>query len=210
MNSKLKILLLEDDAADAELIARELEASGVSFRLERIHTKAELRREMETETPDLVLSDHGLPSFDGFEALEIVRERNPKLPFIFVSGSNDQGMVAKMYEEGATDYVFKRDIGDLKSAVLQALEPQPEATQPPTEPGVIPAQHELGSQLPAVSPRQPIFSPPIGHLLFCPRCRQTRDTGGRPVQIENYFDSHAEIVIFRQFCAECDRPRPLS
>src|SRR6266498_2625979 len=125
MKTNLRILLLEDDATDAELIAQGLKSSGFSFRLARIETESDLRRELERDTPDLILSDHGLPSFDGFKALEIVRETRPTLPFIFVSGSNDQGMVAKMYEEGATDYVFKHDLGDLKTAVHDALESAP-------------------------------------------------------------------------------------
>lgn len=201
MKPKLRILLLEDNVADAELIAHQLKASGFSFRLARIQTEAEFRRELETATPDLILSDHGLPSFSGFKALEIVRENHPQLPFVFVSGSNDQGMVAKMYEEGATDYVFKRDIGDLKPAVLRALEPQPEVTPLPTETKAIPPLHESKQPLPAVSPA---FSPAIGHLSFCPQCRQTRDAAGRLVQMESYCGSHAEIVIRRQTCAECD------
>src|SRR5688572_5360282 len=108
MKTKLRILLLEDDAADADLIEHELESAGLAFHLARIQTEAELRHELDSEEPDLILSDHGLPTFDGFAALEIVRETRPELPFIFVSGSNDQGMVARMYEQGATDYVFKR------------------------------------------------------------------------------------------------------
>src|SRR5262245_46550891 len=101
MQNKLHILLLEDDLADAALIAHELEAGGFAFRLTRIQTEAELRRELGMGMPDLILSDHGLPDFDGFKALEIVRETSPELPFIFVSGSNDQGMVVHMHEQGA-------------------------------------------------------------------------------------------------------------
>src|SRR5215831_10352421 len=124
----LKILLLEDNVADAALVAHQLESAGLLFRLRSIETEAELRQAMEAETPDLILSDHGLPSFSGFKALQIVRATHPNLPFIFVSGSNDQGVVTKMYDEGATDYVYKRDIGDLKSAVLRALKPAPSET----------------------------------------------------------------------------------
>ena len=195
MRSELKILLLEDDATDAELIAHELEASGFAFRLARIHAENELRREMETETPDLILSDHGLPSFSGFKALEIVREKHPQLPFIFVSGSNDQGMVAQMYEAGATDYVFKRDIGDLKTAVRQALE-LPTGAPPPVE-------HELELNALPASTTQPT----AGRMLFCPQCRRSWDETGKPIEMENYCGTHAEIVVIRQLCPGCDSPR---
>src|SRR4030095_14039184 len=106
---------------DARLIEQELENAGISFDLTRIQTEAELHRELDPQPPDLVLSDHGLPSFNGFAALEIVRNKCPDLPFIFVSGSNDQGMVTEMYERGATDYVYKHDIQDLHGAGQRAL-----------------------------------------------------------------------------------------
>jgi CheY-like chemotaxis protein len=204
MKKKMRILLLEDDAVDADLIAHELEASGLSFQLARIQTEAELRRELEFEAPDLILSDHGLPSFDGFTALEIVRELRPELPFIFVSGSNDQGMVAKMYEQGATDYVFKRDLEDLRPAVAEALE----LTPPPTETDSDSPQRELKLRLPTPPPAQTYIALPIGQLSFCPKCRQARDESGQTVDIERFFGSHSEITTFRQPCRECEPVQP--
>src|ERR1043165_9823697 len=122
MKRKLRILLVEDHLVDAELIAEELERDGFSFSLKRIETEAEFLQALAEATPDLVLSHHGLPTFSGIRALEIAREQYPELHFIFVSGSNDQAMVMEMYERGATDFVFKHDLGDLKSAVRQAFE----------------------------------------------------------------------------------------
>jgi CheY-like chemotaxis protein len=134
MMEKLRILLLEDSANDAELIKHELEEGGFAFSLTRVETKATFLRELETPL-DLVLSDHGLSEFSGFSALEIIRSKFPQLPFIFVSGSNDQQMVVDMYEQGATDYVFKRDLMDLRSAVHNALEAQSEP--PPAKPEIM-------------------------------------------------------------------------
>lgn len=207
MKSKLRILLLEDDAIDAELVAHELEAAGFVFHLTRIQTESELRREMETERPDLILSDHGLPSFSGFAALEIVRKRCPELPFIFVSGSNDPGLVAEMYEEGATDYVFKRDLGDLKSVVLRVLQPSSEGAPPQTEPETIPPPQELNRPVADTAEAFPVFSPLTGQLWFCPKCRQARDATGRVIRMEMYCGSHAQTVVLRQFCAECEPAR---
>lgn len=186
MKTNLRILLLEDSHLDAELIERELTRDGFSFSLTRIETEAELRRELDTTPPDLILSDHGLPTFDGFKALEIVRKLRPQLPFIFVSGSNDQQMVFDMYEQGATDYVFKRDLKDLEVAVHAALETPPAATP-------------AAELVPAVS----IF--PNGHLSLCPRCHQARDEGGRVVQMQDYCDHCVESVVVRKVCADCER-----
>jgi len=87
VNAKLRILLLEDNDTDVEVIRHQLKAGGFDFQLARVQSEAELRREMDAAKADLVLSDHGLPAFDGLRALEIVRASNPELPFIFVSGS---------------------------------------------------------------------------------------------------------------------------
>jgi DNA-binding response OmpR family regulator len=190
MKTNLRILLLEDSHLDAELIERELTRDGFSFSLARIETEVELRRELDTTPPDLVLSDHGLPTFDGFKALEIVRKLRPQLPFIFVSGSNDQQMVFDMYEQGATDYVYKRDLKDLEVAVHAALE-MPPAAQPAATPA-----SEL---VPAVS----IF--PSGHLSLCPLCHRARDEAGRIVQMQDYCDHCVESVVVRQVCADCER-----
>jgi CheY-like chemotaxis protein len=192
VKTKLRILLVEDNNADAELIAHELREGGYDFHLERIESEAELRRELENIPPDLILSDHGFPTFDGFKALEIVRDANPTLPFIFVSGSNEQGMVARMYDEGATDYVFKRDIKDLTPVVREALEPT-----------VLPAEAE-----PAIAPpREVIRERPaaiaFARLRLCPSCLLARDEHGVTVEFLDYFRSHNEIVVLHELCASC-------
>lgn len=201
--AKLKILLIEDNVADAHLIERELTAAGLNFRLEQVQAEPELRRHIEAELPDLVLSDHGLPAFSGFKALEIVREKHPKLPFIFISGSNDQGMVADMYEAGATDYVFKRDISDLKSAVMEALHPPEDES--PVSIDTAPAHFELGVYFPPGSAMP--SSTARGRLLFCPECRQAWDENGARISMEDYCGTHNEIVVVRKRCIQCASTR---
>jgi PleD family two-component response regulator len=125
MNINLRILLLEDSLADAKLIERELLRDGFAFSLSRVQTEAELRSELALAQPDLVLANHVLPKLDGFVALAIVRQFSAAVPFIFVSASNDQQLICDMFEEGASDYVFKRDLGDLGVAVTKATGVQP-------------------------------------------------------------------------------------
>lgn len=202
-------MLLEDNVADAELIERELQAAGFSFSLARVQTEPEFRQELAVSAPDLILSDHGLPSFGGFKALKIIREEQPQIPFIFVSGSNDQGMVVEMYELGATDYVFKHDLGDLKAAVQDALEaprkisPADTLHRPPPR-----AQSELNLHLPPISTVPPETTPRQDHLRFCPRCHRSWDTAGQLVELEDYYPGNpAEIVVALQTCAECNQQR---
>lgn len=195
VKSKLRILLVEDDAADAELIEHQLMDSGFAFALTRVETEGEFRHELQVQSPDVVLSDHGLPSFSGFKALEITRAEFPKLPFIFVSGSNDQGMVADMYEQGATDYVFKRDLGDLKSALLKALDEAIEK-ESPNQP-----EHSLNS--PEIPPNVASVAATRGTLRFCPRCWQAIDEFGQPVLMESYCTSRPEVAVVREVCPRC-------
>ena len=185
MKTKLHILLIEDDVHDTEMIARQLKTSGCDVSLTRVQTEIEFRQELEAALPDVILSDHGLPSFSGFKALEIVRETYPTLPFIFVSGSNDQNMVAQMHDAGATDYVFKNDIFDLWPAVREALEEAP-----------APVLHA-----------QPVKTAPEGiafiRLRLCPCCLRARDEKNAPVDFLVYFRSHREIVVLHELCEAC-------
>src|SRR5437016_13502758 len=87
VKNELRILVLEDVAADVVLIDHELRNAGLAFNAKRVETRDEFVRELEQHPPDIILSDHGLPAFDGFSALSIARERCPDTPFIFVTGS---------------------------------------------------------------------------------------------------------------------------
>ncbi len=195
IKTKLQILLVEDSPADAELIARELELAGFSFSIARVETEAEFRQRLDAG-PNLILSDHGLPSFNGFRALEIVREARPQLPFIFVSGSNNQQMIVEMYELGATDYVFKRDIHDLPCAVKRALEPK--TTE---EINAVPAA--TGKPIPPAASPLPTLKPMIDQLTFCPQCHHAWDEAGNSVFIEDYCGHHAKTVVYCHVCMNC-------
>jgi CheY-like chemotaxis protein len=192
VKSPLHILLIEDNQFDAELIAHELRKLGQPFCVDTIQSEQELRRTLDHQSPDLILSDHGLPSFDGFTALDIVREARPEMPFIFVSGSNDQQMVVDMYDRGANDYVFKRDLVDLCPAVQRALKKKPESEPPATIP------EQPGKTVAAVP-----TSRLDNQLLFCPRCRQTRDTTGNLVEISQVLAAFSEATLRRRPCPSC-------
>lgn len=208
MKTRFRILLIEDAAADAELITRELKASGLVFALTRIETESEFRQELSLRPPHLILSDHGLPSFDGFHALAITRAERPDLPFIFVSGSNDPYMVALMYEAGATDYVFKHDLSDLRSAVLEVLKANPDLWLLSTRDAGSQTQTELDLHLPANSAVGLLTS--VGHLLFCPQCRRLRDETGNETGMENYCGTHPETIVVREVCRQCAENAPTS
>lgn len=121
MNNPLRILVLEDVAADVMLISHELRAAGLAFQAQRVETRDDFVRELEENPPDVILSDHGLPAFDGFAALAVARERRPEIPFIFVTGSRGEEVAIDSLRLGATDYVLKTRIANLAPAIQRAI-----------------------------------------------------------------------------------------
>ena len=121
MEKELRILILEDVPADAELMERELRKGGIIFSSKKVDTKKAFLKELKEFAPDLILGDYSLPSFDGLTALEIVREKCPDIPFVFVSGSIGEELAIETLKKGATDYVLKNRLSRLVPAVTRAL-----------------------------------------------------------------------------------------
>jgi len=121
MDKKLRILLLEDVASDAELTERELRKAKLAFSLERVETKEAFVRELEEFRPHLILGDYKLPTFDGLSALTISQEKCPDIPFIFVSGAIGEELAIETLKKGATDYVLKDHLSRLVPTVRRAL-----------------------------------------------------------------------------------------
>ena len=107
MKSRLRILHLEDDAKDAELVQETLAADGIVCRVTRVDSAADFVGSLERGGFDLILADYTLPAFDGFSALKIAQDRWADLPFIFVSGTLGEEVAIEALKIGATDYVFK-------------------------------------------------------------------------------------------------------
>ncbi len=118
----LRVLILEDEPADAELELATLEEGG--FRCEV--TLADGRGRFESAFApgrfDLVIADYRLPGYTGLEALEHVRQRDALVPFVLVSGALGEERAVEALRSGATDYVLKHGMARLASAVRRALE----------------------------------------------------------------------------------------
>jgi len=121
VNSPIRILLVEDDSSDAILIDRELRKGGLDYESLRVENKDAYLDALHQHHPDIILSDHGLPAFDGLTALAIAKEHVPEVPFIFVTGSLGEEMAIKTLKSGATDYVLKHALQNLVPAVKRAL-----------------------------------------------------------------------------------------
>lgn len=121
MKPALRILLLEDNNHDAELIRELLEADHFVCEVIRAQTRDEFVAGLEDRGLDLILADYKLPSFDGLSALQLALDARADLPFIFVSGSLGEEVAIEAVKVGATDYIVKSRLSRLVPSVQRAL-----------------------------------------------------------------------------------------
>jgi diguanylate cyclase (GGDEF)-like protein len=116
----LRLLLVEDNPDDAELLVSVLERAGMRFELERADDARSLIAALSKRSWDVVVSDYSLPGFSGLEALRLVREAAPRLPFIIVSGTVGEEVAVRTLLAGADDYLLKDRLTRLPLAIEQA------------------------------------------------------------------------------------------
>lgn len=129
MTRKLRILILDDVPTDAELMRYELLEAGISFTSQYVSDKESFLRSLDEYPLDMILSDYSLPSFDGLSALRFAKEKQPDIPFIFVSGALGEETAIELLKQGATDYVLKDRLVRLAPAVSRALQEVAERTE---------------------------------------------------------------------------------
>jgi len=121
MNPPLRVLLLEDNNYDAELIQELLQAEHPDCEIIRAQTRAEFIAGLDNPGINLILADYKLPSFDGLSALKLAHDARADLPFIFVSGTLGEDVAIEAVKIGATDYVVKSRLSRLLPSVHRAL-----------------------------------------------------------------------------------------
>ncbi len=126
MKSSLRILYLEDEPLDADLVRSALHEEGIACRIFRVETSEEFIEAIDGGEFDIIFADYSLPGFDGLSALAIAKEKWPGIPFIFISGTMGEELAIETLKSGATDYVLKDRIARLAPSVRRALE---EATE---------------------------------------------------------------------------------
>jgi signal transduction histidine kinase len=119
--SELKILILEDNQDDVDLLYRELKKSGLSFISRIVQTREEFEDALENFGPDIILSDYSLPAFDAVTAFRIKQEKSPYIPFIIVSGIIGEENAVELIKNGVTDYTPKDKLFTLSPKINRAL-----------------------------------------------------------------------------------------
>jgi diguanylate cyclase (GGDEF)-like protein/PAS domain S-box-containing protein len=120
--AEMKVLLVEDAEADAELELRELKRAGIQVNACRVEDAMQFTHALASFEPDVILSDFSLPTFDGLAALGLAQQRRPRTPFIFVSATIGEEIAIESLRKGATDYVLKTNLGRLGAAVHRAVQ----------------------------------------------------------------------------------------
>jgi PAS domain S-box-containing protein/putative nucleotidyltransferase with HDIG domain len=128
MAQELRVLHLEDNVADAELIKYALQQSDYAPKITRVQTEADFLKELDGDY-DIILADFDLPQYDGRSALNLVQARGMITPFLIVSGAIREEIAIACMREGAADYLFKDRLGRLGPSVARALDRKREQDQ---------------------------------------------------------------------------------
>jgi PAS domain S-box-containing protein len=121
MPKKINILIVDDNAADAALVAHELERINLQVQITRAHSRESFAREF-ARFPDLILTDFSMPGFGAIELLRIVRDSHTDIPVMIISGTIGEDAAVDAMKHGAVDYLLKDRLGRLGPAIERVLE----------------------------------------------------------------------------------------
>jgi PAS domain S-box-containing protein len=121
MEKPIKILFIEDNPSDAEIILRQIKKDRIQFDKKLVETRDKFLSELNTFRPDIIVSDYSLPHFDGMTALQIRNEITPLIPFILVTGSINEEVAVECIKAGADDYILKNNLSRLGLALVNSI-----------------------------------------------------------------------------------------
>jgi PAS domain S-box-containing protein len=121
MSQPLRVLLVEDNPNDAELVLRTLRQAGFDPEWHRVETEQEFQERL-TPDLDIILSDYDMPTFNGPHALKLLKQSGMDIPFIIISGTIGEEVAVEVMKLGATDYLLKDRLARLGISIKQTLE----------------------------------------------------------------------------------------
>src|SRR5438874_11639605 len=113
-HGKLRVLLVEDNSADIELVSRELRRGGFDLTIDVVETEEEFTARVRSNSYQVVLDDYNLPQWRGLEALNVLRNEKLDIPLILVSGALGDVSAVECIKQGAMDYVLKDRLARLE------------------------------------------------------------------------------------------------
>ena len=120
MGTAIRLLVIDDSEADAELVLRELTRQGFEIVHERVETEETLVEALRKPW-DVIISDFSMPQYDGLKAFEVVTQYASDVPFVFVSGVLGEERAVAAMRAGAKDYVLKGKLERLGPVVSREL-----------------------------------------------------------------------------------------
>lgn len=121
MGEPIRILIVEDEPADAELLVRQLQQDGYEPDWHRVDTESAFLDALNRPL-HIIISDNAMPSFSAARALELLKQRGMQVPFVVVSRAIGEEQAVALMREGADDYVMKDRLGRIGSSVRQVLD----------------------------------------------------------------------------------------
>src|SRR5216110_2888992 len=122
MPATVRILIVEDNPDDAALVEREVRRTDMTCTFRRVDTREGMVAAVREFTPDVILTDHSLPTFSARDALQVGQQLSPGTPVIVVTGRLGDEPAVQYLQLGAADYVVKDHLHRLGPAVLRALD----------------------------------------------------------------------------------------
>ena len=104
------------------MVARELKKAGIISETILVENKIDFINALKEFVPDIILSDHSLPSFNSHEALKIVKDMGIEVPFILVTATVSEEYAVSIIKDGASDYILKDRLQRLPNAILGAID----------------------------------------------------------------------------------------
>jgi two-component system sensor histidine kinase/response regulator len=121
MDVKLKILMLEDDPNDRDLVIYHLNKGGINYTSLVVQTEEDFEDALKNFSPDVIVSDFSLPSYNGLEAFNLKQQISPNIPFIIVSGTIGEERAVELIKSGITDYLVKDRVISLPYKITRAI-----------------------------------------------------------------------------------------
>lgn len=197
VNKNPHILVVEDQAADFELMLHTLRKGGMAFTAKRVDADDELLRELDQHPPDVVLSDNALKNADSFTVLKMVRERDPDVPCVLVTGGMQPEKLTEVFERGADECVFKDRLAELVFAVRRALRLSRERRRARLAEF---ERDQLHRELSALRGETIPFAPLV---RMCRACKKVSDKRGGWESVELHFLRHYGIAFTYDLCSDC-------
>lgn len=197
VSQDVHIVFVEDVPAEAALVEQALQRGGLAFQMQRVETQEDFIRILSMNPPDVILSDHGLPSFDGFAALALAHKECPQVPFFFVTNALTRQMEIEKLAPGVTDYVLKSQLHLLAPAIRRALP----RLATPSSAGANREELELIKEKLIALMEE--YQQAGGYLPICSSCKKIRDRQGEWLSPEMFFRKYGGMKFTHGICPDC-------